>query len=444
MTELAQQERESSALSVRETSGAAIVKAVPIPAQLQDLGVRIAEDEGGLRVIVLPPAVREAVNLITPVSSWNQADPNWTPTINLVQLDKDSHTYALPGGKLGLNKQALETLGRCAGVLYTHPTRVPKAELQDDEAWAYRATAGFRRSDGTVDEVTRERGFNREAEQMEIEDSVRSAKYDGNLKFTTPEAIEAECRKRWIAELRFGPAKTESKAINRALRAGLGIPASVTAAQIQKPWLVVGFNFTPDYNDPETRRALMQLANIGSNRLYGTPIVSDEMPERPGADIPVEASFGELPSGTTPYVTKDSPAQTPSANEEGAAGTSVLTDNAASSPGEGQPAASSPLPEPDDEALLEADEASRYIPESGKYGSDPEKLTYVDAETGEKRPLSLGEIYALGEEGKQYLQMCCRSLSQGLWRTQVEAFCRVAMPAEYQAALARRAEKQAA
>ena len=50
-----------SAIAIRETSGAAIVKAVPIPAQLQELGVRIAEDEGGLRVIVLPPAVRRGV-----------------------------------------------------------------------------------------------------------------------------------------------------------------------------------------------------------------------------------------------------------------------------------------------------------------------------------------------------------------------------------------------
>ena len=82
------------AIAIRETSGAAIVKAVPIPAQLQELGVRIAEEEDtGLRVIVLPPAVRQAVNLLTPVSSWNQADPNWTPSISLVQLDKDAHTY---------------------------------------------------------------------------------------------------------------------------------------------------------------------------------------------------------------------------------------------------------------------------------------------------------------------------------------------------------------
>lgn len=278
---------EEQGMVVRESSGAAIVKAVPIPAQLQELGVRIAEEEDtGLRVIVLPPALRERVNLLTPVSSWSQADPNWTPAISLVQLDEASHTYPLPGGKKGLNKQALETLGRVAGVLYTRTARVAKDELQEGELWAYRATVGFRRSDGTVDEVTRERGFNREAEQMEIEDSVRSKPqvYDTEAK------VAAEIRKRWIAELRFGPAKTESKAINRALRAGLQMPASVAAKDLVKPFLVVGFNFTPDYSDPEVKRALVSVALNAEQAIYGGRERSEQMPEIEAGDIPATPS----------------------------------------------------------------------------------------------------------------------------------------------------------
>lgn len=291
-----------AAIAVREASGAAIIKAVPIPRELQEAGVKIAEDEGGLRVIVLPPSVRQAVNLLTPVSSWNQADPNWTPSISLVKLDKEAHTYFLPGGKLGLNKQALETLGRCAGVLYTRTARVPKNELQEGEMWAYRATVGFRRSDGSVDEVTRERGFNREAEQMEIEDSVRNAVvYENGQKtnkkrYTSEEEVAAEARKRWIAELRFGPSKTESKAINRALRAGLAMPTSVKAADLQKPFLVIGFNFTPDYSDPEVKRALVAVGLNAQAAIYGGREPSQDMPDREGADIPA----GALPAGEAP------------------------------------------------------------------------------------------------------------------------------------------------
>lgn len=275
-----------SAIAIREQSGAAVVKAVPIPTVLQDLGVRIAEEESGLRVIVLPPDVRKQVNLLTPVSSWNQADPNWSPSISLVQLDVPSHTYPLPGGKLGLNKQALETLGRCAGVLYTRTARIPRDELQEDEMWAYRATVGFRRSDGTIDEVTRERGFNREAEQLDIEQAVRgSEKWRGKSR----ELQDAEIKKRWIAELRFGPGKTESKAINRALRAGLAMPTSVQSGDLAKPFLVVGFNFTPDYNDPDVKRALIAVGMNAEQAIYGGRERSDQMPEHGLADVPAAA-----------------------------------------------------------------------------------------------------------------------------------------------------------
>lgn len=275
-----------SAMAVREASGAAIIQAVPIPAQLQELGVRIAEDEGGLRVIILPPNVRQAVNLLTPVSSWTQADPNWSPSVSLVKLEKDAHTYPLPGGKLGLNKQALETLGRLAGVLYTRTSRVPNVELRPDELWAYRATIGFRRSDGTIDEITRERGFSREAETMEIEDSVTKSNKFGPAQ---SEKWTAEVRKRMIAELRHGPAKTESKAINRALRAGLAMPSSVEARQLEKPFLVIGYNFTPNYDDPEVKRALVAVAMNAQAAIYGGRDVSDEMPQIAAGDIPADA-----------------------------------------------------------------------------------------------------------------------------------------------------------
>lgn len=281
----------TSAIAIRET-GAAIIKPVPIPRELQEVGVKIGQDESGLRVIVLPPAVRDAVNLLTPVSSWNQADPNWTPSISLVTLsaEKDVHTYTLPGGKLGLNKQALETLGKAAGVLYTRTARVPAGELHEGETWAYRATLGFRRSDGTVDEVTRERGFSREAEMMEIEDAVRKARGDSGPRYATEAAVEAECRKRWIAELRFGPAKTESKAINRALRAALAMPSSVKPATLQKPFLVIGFNFTPDYNDPDIKRALVAAGLNAQAAIYGGREISNALPELAAGDVPGSAT----------------------------------------------------------------------------------------------------------------------------------------------------------
>lgn len=272
-------------LEVREAKeSAALVKPIPVPRELQELGLRIGADESGMRVVFLPDALRKNCNVVNPTTSFTQADANWTPGVSIVKLDVDRDTYPLPGGKKGLSKQALETLSKAAGVLYTRTERVPREELQIGELWAYRATVGFRRSDGTIDEVTRERGFNAEAERGEIEDSV--AKSD---KFNTDEKRAAEIRKRWLAELKFGPAKTESKAINRALRAGLSIPTSVTATEAAKPFLVIGYNFTPDYDDPAVKRAIVDVALNAQAAIYGGREVSDQMPELEAGDIPAES-----------------------------------------------------------------------------------------------------------------------------------------------------------
>lgn len=359
------------AIAIRETSGAAIVKAVPIPAQLQELGVRIAEEEDtGLRVIVLPAAVRQAVNLLTPVSSWNQADPNWTPSISLVQLDKEAHTYFLPGGKLGLNKQALETLGRCAGVLYTRTARVPKEELQEGEMWAYRATVGFRRSDGTVDVVTRERGFNREAESMDIEDAVRGGE---KFKNAAKEVQDAEIKKRWIFELRFGPGKTESKAINRALRAGLAMPSSVKASDLNKPFLVVGFNFTPDYDDPVVKRALIAVGLNAEQAIYGGREPSDLMPEHGLADIPAGALPAAEPA-PSPATADDDTSGEGGDSAGSDAGDDGPDDGSTGPPADGAPAVAGPA-EPDDE------------PDIPFEGTDPEPtLDEEESESAEDTP----------------------------------------------------------
>lgn len=306
------------------------VRAVPVPAPLQEIGVRIGKDETGMAVVFLPPALRQVANVVNPTSSYVQADPNWTPGISMVTIDVERDTYNV-AGKRGLGKQALETLAKAAGVLYTRTTRVPRAELQPGERWAYRATVGFRRSDGTIDEITRERGFNEEAEMEEIKTSVETG---SRTKDWSREKQDAEIRKRWLAELKFGPAKTESKAINRALRAGLSIPTSLSPADAAKPFIVVGYNFTPNYDDPETRRALVAVAMNAQAAIYGGRDVSEELPELAAGDLPAEA-LGDLHA---PEVAETaSPPDSPSSGEAEDGGSSSASDPSADDATGGEP-----------------------------------------------------------------------------------------------------------
>lgn len=281
-----------------------------VPSALAELGVRIGQEpDTGMQVIVIPPEVRQACNVLMPVSSFAQADPNWTPSVHVVALNPDPqngpHFYSNASwrGRIAPTKQALELLAKAAGVLYTRTARVPRGELADGEAFAYRATIGIRRSDGTVEELVREKGYESEVEHQEIVDAVlRSDKYQ------TAEARNAEVRKRWLQEQKFAKAKTESKAVLRAIRAALQIPHQFTPADAAKPFVVVGFSFTPDYDDVEVKRALVAAGLNAHVQMYGDrgavsgeleAGVTDPEPPAAGAVEAPDAAAAEAGSSVT-------------------------------------------------------------------------------------------------------------------------------------------------
>jgi len=253
------------------------LRSVPVPSFLQDLGVKFAYDEASnARLVLIPRTVSEKVNVIDPVTSLVQADPNWTPRISIAELNPSGdgpHFYKQAGGKLAPTKQALEVLGKAAGILYTKTRRIPRSELDEGEI-GYTATLGVRRSDGTVEEISREKVWNEKVERNDIEAAVgRSDK--------TGAAAAAEIEKRWLKELQDRYAKTESKAVLRAIRSSLQIPHTFSPADAAKPFLVIGFNFTPDYNDAEVKRALVAAGLNASEALYG----SRELPSGDGSDL---------------------------------------------------------------------------------------------------------------------------------------------------------------
>lgn len=80
-------------------------------------------------------------------------------------------------------------------------------------------------------------------------------------------------------------AQCETKALLRALRAGLGIKGSYTKAELSKPFAValVVLNTT----DPELKKALIQRYAAGKDALFGGPgvpqLAQPDMPALPGA-----------------------------------------------------------------------------------------------------------------------------------------------------------------
>lgn len=409
---------------VKQEQRSAVVTKVPVPKQLAELGVRIGRDgDSGMAVVMIPPDVRRSLNVINPVSSFAQADPNWSPSISLVQLDKEAHSYNV-SGKLGLNKQALETLGLAGGIVETKVRRLKADELGEGERWGYEATVKIRKSDGTLIPTTRSRTFNEEAEKAEIEDSVRAAKSDSGPRFNTEEKVAAECRKRWINELKMGPAKTESKAINRAIRAALQVPTSLKPADFGKPFLVIGYSFTPDYDDVEIRRMLVAAGIGGTDALYGR--ARELEAGAPDSDLDVEARDVDETARA-----EDDEAATDTG--EGSGDEAEQTQQA-DSEGEGTPngASSESVPGDDPEPGPEPEEEAQSSLEGF---SPPDDVVDVIAqtvvETGQWKGRTLEQI-AADDAGEQWLLWACRQPDDRLpddLRAKVHAFVKARVPA---------------
>lgn len=379
-------------------TGQSMIKATPVPSALAEVGVRIGLDEAsGMAIVVIPPEVREKVNVLDPVSSFSQADPNWTPAIRLVQLTADLHSYPIQG-KRGLNKQGLELLARAGGILYSRVDRVKRDELSDDEPWAYRATIGVRRSDGTIDEVTRE----------------RSAGEDAN-------------------DSKFGREKTQSKAVLRAIRAALQIPHAFTAADFAKPFLVVGYSFTPDMQDADTRRMLVAVGLNAQAAIYGPGATSSE--ETPA----------QLPAGTDAQLTERTTTSPPPPAEQSTVGATQQA--AAAAPGPDDLLDGEPGPE---------DEPSAFqAPASAQTDEDPivfaaKFASQIVVPIGQWQGKTLKQVHEAGAKGVSWFKYALKNfdantgtgenakprMRPGELVQAIEAFSRVYVPDEWQAAMA--------
>lgn len=348
------------------------VARVPVPRFLQEIGVQILEDKAiGARIVAIPREVRAKCNVIDPVTSLVQADPNWSPRISVCELDPAAdgpHYYKQAGNKLAPTKQALETLAKAAGILYTRTERVPRSDLDAGEI-GYRATVGIRRSDGTVEEILREKVWVEAAERAEIEEAVTRAEewkdgkpVRGSYRFGElgSDTWKAEVEKRWLKELKDRYAKTESKAVLRAIRSALQIPHTFTPQDAAKPFLVVGFNFTPDYDDAEVKRMLVAAGLNAQAALYGRPSVAA-----------VDLETGELTSAAEPTGTANEPTDVeehPPAPDDQQAAEAAPVDapQASASPPASAAPDEEPEPEPDLATEHEKKATAKEIAAAGK------------------------------------------------------------------------------
>lgn len=217
----------------------AIRNPIAVPPALAEAGVTVTE-EHGVRSVMIPDTLKQRYNIAQPVSEVTQADPDWSPRLVVVDLSGEQYHYN-EQGKRSLTKVGILLLAHAAGIEVA-VEMIPRALLRDSEI-GYKATATIRRSDGTLARW--------EASKVSDLDDEKAA--------------IAGTNKKWPVEKAHLPAKTESKAILRAVSLALQLKrGGYLPAEMLKPFLIVGVSSTP--SDPDVRR-MRALSAAGD--LYG-------------------------------------------------------------------------------------------------------------------------------------------------------------------------------
>ncbi len=410
------------------TPGRALARRQPLPKELAALGVVAAVDsESGMQVLVIPKALREKFNVLTPVQAFQQADPNWRPSLRVVELDPSPdgpHFYKQAGGRLAPRKQALELLADAAGITEMRTQllareRVVVGDVQA-ETFTHLASGKIRKSDGTLRVLEASRTYEPFAEYEEIVTSVGSGQYAKTP--GTPE-FDAEVRKRWLNEIKFAKAKNESKAANRVIRAAIQSSHTYTPQRAALPFVIVGWNLAPQ-DSAAVQAAIAQL--------YGA--------EASHAAIPVHQDWSgyeleepeALPDGEVIDETSSAPDD---AREP------VGTVQAADEQGPEPPDPDAPAPTPSEPTIpgLEPDGGEEDEDEDGLTPEERAEVT----EFGKRKPPMGGHqsktmafIFSLGEPADKHilwlLQNCTRPEDAEFHRLLVLA-CRVHRPEMYEA-----------
>lgn len=203
--------------------------------------------------------------------------------------------------KVALQKPAIELLAATADIS-TRAYRVDDG--RDPDTRVYGAIALMTTSAGTVRGQEKTREWNAKLERdkirlrvtQSIDKAIKNRWAKGTVEGRddgTPlneqqraDAIETEFLTAWIREQEFGPAKCESKASLRAIRALLALPSGYDPKELRdKSFVVPRWVFEPDMSDPEIKR-LVVTAHLNARNMLSPGGIPQQMQLASGTTAP--------------------------------------------------------------------------------------------------------------------------------------------------------------
>lgn len=196
--------------------------------------------------------------------------PIWGLDVTEVSIDPESPSAVYDNkGKDALTKISLDRLAAAAGLTLT--TRRTDGR-SNREVCVYEATAVLRLPGGEaiVRTATREWDGRDAADRIMIECENYIEKNNRGLSDDAFHvAVQRRFREEMLREREISRAKTETKAVNRAIAMILGIPRSFPRGVLASvKFAVVKYVLVPDMSDPEIRRAVIAAGVSAHTRLY--------------------------------------------------------------------------------------------------------------------------------------------------------------------------------
>jgi len=269
-------------------------------------------------------ARKEGANLLLPTTNVGGLSEFHAPVIDSVFLSprpSDGDVYPASSGEdcneFRISAQGLRKLSVCAGIIW-HPYECRRLDSRADKFYvAYQAMGGIRKADGTPVWWKGEYDID-----FEIIEEELYAQYQNTCKnWKKPDDVkqgyvESSVRRDMIFKRKHKIKLAETGAMNRVVRAILGLKGSYTKAELAKPFVMVRIVLRPDFKDPVVRKQLLDAAVKSMTGVYGpeyaqpTPVVPDldgdiidipppdtEEPDEPDDDsgIPGAGSNGNPP-----------------------------------------------------------------------------------------------------------------------------------------------------
>jgi hypothetical protein len=263
-------------------------------------------------------------------------------------------------------KPALMRIAAAAGIVWNWRESGPVSLTRDYVC--YKAVGAVRLPDGSRQPVMAVKEIDltvieeelREANLKKANEYAHDPKKQSWLKGMTPDLYaQAQTKTGMIQWRKNKLMRAETGAMLRVIRAALGMKSQYTAAELGKPFIVPRIDFSPDYSDPEVRRALIDSGVSAMAQLFSGSSPASANGSlgalRPAIEAPNDSDdqYIEIPQGGFPDPSEGEgqpcAVQMPVANVEPQSAPAVSP-----STGEPQPAVVSPRPFPEAEAGPEA------------------------------------------------------------------------------------------